>query len=98
MDEKADEAAPTSAHGANPAPAADPMPPAVPLGVPPSALPPPPPPPSPPSVPPVAPPEPSRLERLPPYLIPLLLIGIPLVLALASMLWPHQVYDQLVWK
>src|SRR5438105_581200 len=50
---------------------------------------------------PVSPPtEPRRgwLDRIPGYTVPLLLIGIPLLIALASRIWPEQVYDQIVWK
>jgi uncharacterized membrane protein len=38
------------------------------------------------------------IERLPLYVVPLLLIGIPLVVGVAAMVAPEAVYDQVVWK
>ncbi|MFO1532324.1 MAG: DUF63 family protein [Thermoplasmatota archaeon] len=50
------------------------------------------------ATPPVVPPAPGWLERVPPYAVPLLLVAIPLLVALAALVWPEQVYQNFVWK
>lgn len=48
--------------------------------------------------PPAAPPQPNLLERVPPWVVPALLIGIPLLVAVGAAVAPEAVYHGVVWK